>query len=504
MNAIIIATISLGFYWYFKRAIQRTLENSSDLIDKFFLAGRNIGRVLFANTTWSNSLGFGNSMFVAIWGGYSWGLGAIWIQALWALGMVLYGRFIPYILEHTGRFTLHGFLGSAFGIGTKNLTAFVSLTGLLVCIGFEVTFAGEFFATVMGNSNNAPIVILLFATLLATFCSIGGYQGNVALDVYSNIFASLSMLVFLACMVFQRPEGFETIVQSGVAKAGESFFHPSMPMYELIGFGVFTLFQIIDMTNWQSVSANQLPEDDENKKKHIVNMRRAINFSALSFMIFPTIVGSLIGYYFRQIAGGDVSQSEILIKTVTASIPQDVVIKTILLSGILFGFLSSSLACTNSWLLASVQTLSWDLFDYKKMKSVNFNVDQLPLDEHVSITRRAKIMLYVVGAGGTILIYSIYKVWDAIFSLQFMMFGAGLSMLPAFVFLTIIKRTSNFQGKRVGGVGFYSVLIGFITAITMFIYSIVYKNSDVAGMIPPAVLVASTIVFLAGMAFNKR
>ena len=492
MNAFIILLVGAGFFWYLRLAL--TKKNAR--IEEFFLAGRNIGNVLFSNTTWSNSLGFGNSMFVAIWGGYQWGLSAIWIQAIWALGMILYARLIPHILVHTDKFTLHGFLGSSFGDITKNVAAAVSLTGLLVCVGFEISFIGDFFASTLGYAQQGLVAVGVFAILLATFCSVGGYQGNVVIDIKSNRIASFSMLLWLILLVTLNPQGFNSIYSEGTKGAIWSFLTPNMSKFELIGFSVFTLFQLIDMTNWQSVSANALPRNPNELAAHIKGMRHSLRRTAIWFMLFPATCGSFIGYYVRHAGGADIQQADLLTKSFSMSIPAHPVLFVLFSSILLFGFLSSSLACGNSWLLAMVQTLSWDLIDFRTLKAVDFKVAALANEEHERITRRAKMLLYVVGAGGAAVIYAISKAWPAIFSLQFMMFGAGLSMLPSVIYAAVVKKTATRQRGLIGAGGFLSILLGFLSAIGMFVYATVAQNPDVSGMIPPVVLVVSTAVFL--------
>jgi hypothetical protein len=499
MNLYIISAVFTGLVVYYRRAINRQIYR----IDEFFLAGRNIGKKLFTISTWGNSLGFGNSMFVALWAGYSWGLAGIWIQGIWALGMILYGRLIPYILKHTNSYTLHGYLGATYGVPVKNITAFVSLTGLLVCIGFELTFFGEFFSAILGKPESSAISVLLFGFIVATFCTIGGYAGNVALDRICIRAACIAMGLFLAALMYYHPGGWNVFLQKDAGGMVKEFIVPHISIYEFTGFAVFTLFQLIDMTNWQTVSANSLPDKEEEYPQHVNGMRRAIKFSAIAFMFFPAIAGTLIGYYFHNI-NPDSTQQNLMLGSVTASLPGEGWTRTILLSLLLFGFLSSSLACTNSWLLASVQTLSWDLFDFKTLKSVNFKVSMLSDEIHTKVINRAKVMIYVVGAGGTAVIYYIYKNWDQIFSLQFMMFGAGLSMLPAFIYGVVIKKTDKLQSPAINRFGLASIALGFATAVGIFVYAFLTKNSDLSGLIPPAVLIVSSLVFSLGLINNNR
>lgn len=104
---VILFTTAAGFGVYFHIAQKRR----SSRVDQFFQAGRNIGIPLFMQTTWGSSFAFGNSIFYALWLGYTMGLSALWLQALWGLGMTAYAWLLPRLIPHTENHTLHGFLG---------------------------------------------------------------------------------------------------------------------------------------------------------------------------------------------------------------------------------------------------------------------------------------------------------------------------------------------------------------------------------------------------------
>ncbi len=300
-SIIILLIIFIGFGYYYI-IVQR---NKTDEIGKFFIAGGLISAKTVTNVTWSTSIGLGTSMFVAIYGGYQWGLATIWLDATWAAGMWLYAWLLPSIVQHTEKFTLHGYMGSVFGDKTRYLAGFVSLTGLLFSTGFELSFAGNFFGKVMGLESMATLVVVLFALLLATYCSIGGYAGNASIDKLTNRAAVLALILFLIILVMSQPNGLDKIAQDGVNHALNSFLIPNISIAEMSGFILITFYQIIDMTNWQTIAASRLISDDSTEHDqvtHVKNIQRAIVHASIYFMFAPAIVGTMIGYYFAQIS----------------------------------------------------------------------------------------------------------------------------------------------------------------------------------------------------------
>ncbi len=490
-SIIILLFIFVGFGCYYV-IVNR---NKTDEIARFFVAGGLIPAQTVTNVTWSTSIGLGTSMFVAIYGGYQWGLATIWLDFTWALGMWGYAWLLPSIVPHTEKFTLHGYMGSVFGDKTRYLAGFVSLVGLLFASGFELSFAGQFFGKVMGLESLETLVVVLFALLLATYCSIGGYAGNASIDKFSNRAAVLALILFLVTLVISQPSGLDKIEQDGVYHALHSFFIPNITFAEMSGFILITFFQIVDMTNWQTVAASRLITADDstpNPVAHIKRIQRAIVRASIWFMLAPALVGTMIGYYFAQISPA-VGQSDLISSAFMQAISQGNIF--LLLSAlILFGLLSSVLGATNSWLLASVQTISWDMMDYHLLNRANFDLSKLTPEDNHRVTQKARIALYVFGTLGSILIYFLSKTWSDIFQLQFVMFGAGLTMVPWLIYGCCIIKGDQRQSLFINNMAFSTILIGLALTLSMYFYGYYSKDADISGFIPITVLVFSSIM----------
>jgi hypothetical protein len=492
-SIIILLIIFIGFFYYYIKLQSK----KTDEVGKFFIAEGALPDQRVTDVTWSTSIGFGTSMFVAIYGGYQWGLATIWLEVTWALGTCGYALLLPSIVQYTKKFTLHGYLGSLFGDYTRYLAGFVSLIGLLFATGFELSFAGGFFGKVMGLESLETLIVVLFALLLATYCSIGGYVGNAYIDKFSNHAAWLALVFFLAFLVWSQPEGLGKIADAGVYGAWQNFITPNISDAEKWGFILITFYQFIDMTNWQTVAASRLiseedKDTDRDTATHVKSIQWAIVRASIKFMWAPALVGTTIGYYFKQIAPG-VEQND-LIPLAFKSIPQDNVLSVIFAALILFGLMSSVLGATNSWLLASVQTISWDMMDYNLLKCAEFDLSKLTSEDNHRITRKARIALYVFGIMGSVSIYYLSTQWSNIFQLQFVMFGAGLTMAPWLLYGCLIIKGDERQSPFINFMAFITIFIGLLMTLAMYFYGYYSNNPDVSGWIPLRVLAFSCIM----------
>jgi len=455
------------------------------------MAGRNIGVNLFTKATWATSHGYGNSIFYAIWLGYTIGLAGIWIQMFWCLGICLYALIVGKLIHHTENYTLHGFLGSLFGMKTRYIASAVSLIGLFVCIGFEISFASGFFSQILGFSNLRIPTIIVFAIFIAAFCSIGGFTANARTDGWSNWLATSSviLLIFIIYIKFKNTETLNTILSK--QSISNSFKAPDDNWF-LIGLLFFGLYQFIDMTNWQTVSANSLKED----RKSIRSMQFALLKSAGLISLFPILTGTVVGYLFKAISSELVNQDTFIFDMIKGSLFDNSIGMIIALAFITFAFMASSLSATNSWLLASAQTISWDIFDYNKFKKADFKVSKMNDETQEKLTNNSKNILMIVGVVTSLGIYLISLKWAEVFNLQFVMFGAGLSMIPSLFYGLIFPNTRN---KVISMFAFLSIASGLSYALWNFIESVRLVTPNSVYKIPPITLAISLAVFLLGI-----
>lgn len=220
------------------------------------------------------------------------------------------------------------------------------------------------------------------------------------------------------------------------------------------------------------------------------------------FLFAPVLTGTLLGYMLRVLKQGTEDQSIFMSKMVLDLLPMGSLFAVAILAAITFAFMASSLSGTDSWLLASTQTLSWDLIDYKKFKATGFKVSEFDQPSHETITNRARLILILIGIGGASIIYYISKyVWDQVFALQFVIFGGGLAMLPSLLFGIFIGNPSKSRILSISAVT--SIVAGYGSALVLFGYSLYKKSPNMVEPLPLVALGVAVITFLVGLGLAK-
>ena len=488
-SAIILTICAVGFGWYMSVARKR----KSSKVEEFFVAGRNIGVPLFAQTSWGSSFAFGNSIFYAAWLGYTMGLSALWLQGLWAIGMCCYALLLPRLIPFTGNYTLHGFLGSQYGRWCRWIASVVSVIGLTILLGFEVSFAAQYFTRITGLIHFEWIVVVVAATFFATFCSIGGFKANSITDRISNYLGASTLILLIVVLSIKNRGPISAAISSADMKASLFDFSSAAPLF-VAGLAFFSLFNIVDMTNWQTVSANSLNSEhgpDAMVKRR--SMRNAMFLAAALFIIAPVLTGTWLGFLLRILKTGTDDQASFMYVLVRQVFDSGTVGGVLMIALITFAFMASSLAGIDSWILASTQTLSWDIVEYERFKSVEFQATRFDNATHEAITKRARLILYCVGIGGTVLVYAVSKIWNNIFALQFIIFGGGLSMLPALLWGLF---RGNRAGSRILSVGAVtSIGAGYVSAVLLFVISVLNKTPAMVDPLPLISLGVASAVF---------
>jgi Na+/proline symporter len=489
ISLLILTTTAIGFAAYFHIAQKRR----SSRVDDFFQAGRNIGIPLFTQTTWGSSFAFGNSIFYAVWLGYSMGLTALWLQAIWALGMAAYALMLPRLVPLTETYTLHGFLGSHYGTVCRILASVISSIGLIVLLGFELSFAAQYFSQVTATQHREWLIVLVVAVFFASFCSIGGFQANSRTDRISNYLAVGALIILLFVVAAQHWDALHgaftpsAIARSATASTGWSNL-------AILGIAFFALFNFVDMTNWQTVSANSLTSGDASASAaQQRQMRNAMLRAAGLFLVAPVFTGTLLGYMLRVLSIGTEDQSLFMSHLVLGLVGGKTAVAAITLALVTFIFVASSLSGVDSWMLATAQTISWDLLDYSVFREHDFDVRKFEPALHERITRRARAVLLMVGVLGAGGVYYVSKyVWKDIFSLQFVIFGGGLAMLPSLLF-AIYAPSRRSAVLTVGAT--LSIALGYGSAIVLFVLSVIRQAPRFVEPLPVVALSVAAVTF---------
>jgi Na+/proline symporter len=504
-----LAVIFLGF-WFFIKVAYRGQAGSSR-IENFFLAGRNIGIPLFEHTTWGTGFALGNGIFYFIWLGYTWGLSAIWVQVPYCLGFVGLAVILPKIVVQTEKYTLHGFLGSFFGRKTRFMASVASMTGFLLNIGFEIVFAATVLSGLFGSKHLDLAITLVMAIFVAAYCNIGGYRANAQTDRWQNWFGvgALLALVFLFLLTAAKWNvSSEAIYLPTILNSLFDFSKTSLPFV----LGLFTLsflYPFVDMTNWQNVAANSLlPPEPGEQRKRIRDMRIALLKASAWVFFFPGVFGVILGYLMQGVPS--LEQSEILTKLIAGLIPGGTLayglVYAIILGVLMVGLLGTTLSTVDSWLIASSQTLSWDVIDFKLLDKAKFDVTRIPDSVHERITTRSRNILFLLAPIASVIFYVSYKgIGERIIEFQFVIYGAVISLFPLLISSLYLLRDEDkmvYQKNRILlWSAFLSIAIGYLSAIGVFILSFIIEGLDVYTWAPIASLAAALTSLVVGITF---
>jgi hypothetical protein len=425
----------------------------------FFLGGKKVGGELTGNTNWSLCFAFANAIWYFAYLGYTYGIWAFLLQVPWTAAVFGLALLFENYLKASSNGTVHGFIGSLYGSKTAVLAAVVTCTGYTLNCGFEI-FYSIYLLCVVFDLQKFSLLISLFTVFFISSCIVaGGYSANVRTNIWKNYIGLFALILLLAFLVPPYLHKF--------AHWSDAFVGPfelarnSMPSWDFaIGVGIFAFFfNFVDMANWQSLAANQDLNQDE--KKSVV---RDLKMSAYVQLLAPGFLGACLGVMIKSLEnpGSQVAQSDYF-KFAFSNALGDISIGTAVVLGIIFfGFISITIASVDAYLLAAMQTLAVDLFKRSKVAEVNNTglSSERRRDAEVNVIRWCKRGLPLVGCAMVIVFAALYYyLKDNVFSYQFVMYGAAVTLFPI-VFVGLIDK-KRLRGPVVSSTwAFCSILVG--------------------------------------------
>lgn len=409
-------------------------------LSDYFLAGGKIGPGLTRANVNGGNMALANGVWYFVVLGYFDGGLSILAQITWGLSIFGVGFLVPTILASAKRGeTLHGFLGYIFGSPRLRVAcAIVTCTGYLLNFGFETYISGSIMSSVLGG-NESLKWIFVGALVLATalYISIAGFLGNVSADrtqLFVGIATLLALLVLLCASLF----GSRSPMPDG-ATISPVFLGLSFAKYA--GIVAYTsIFNMVDVSNWQSVAANKSLTDANALRE----LRRSWLKIAVFVVFFPGIIAVAIGCLFRWKQGLTDTQ---LIGDITAVLlpgaPES--LRAIVLGLLMMGLLVLALVYSENLLSAAQFTLMADVFGvsrYDKLVSPDHPDDPEGEDDFVRWCQR-RTFLIALGAFALFAI-ALRQLGEAkVFGFMFIIFGSATSMFPAVVMATIAARKNK-------------------------------------------------------------
>lgn len=465
---ISLLIICLGFIYYWRLANK---EKFALTFSNFFLGGGKVGAKPTHNTNWGLSLAFANAFWYFTYLAYHYGLQVFLYNLPWVAGVGFLGYKLMTYLRASQYGTIHTFLGTCYGSNVRKVASIATVIGYLLNCGFEVFYSSYLLSLILGFSNAGILFAITLAVFCGLYCMIGGYQANLITDVPQNKIAIIS-IILLIFFLWLCPSITDKSVASNLRFSG-----PEIPDGDLlISILVFTsLFNLVDMANWQSIAANSSQDLDKMGKGEIKKLRWAFYSSALKQIIAPGLLGSIVGVMLRNYSSAfsDEQLYPIAFKLAFSGFPE--IISAVLVGFILLGFISATLSSADNYILASAQTLVNDLFYHKQYQDIEAIEDKEKrlLEEELFIKKlRRRLPIYAVFI---VLLFAFlyYQLPSYVFGFQFIMYGTAICMAPSLfmAFKYLKHHPNNFLEilKVYKKTSFLSIGLGILATILPFI-----------------------------------
>jgi Na+/proline symporter len=481
-------TVAVGFAFVIYVAWRQ--REASWKINTFFLGGRNIGAPLSAQTYWGSSFSFANGIIYFAVLAYFYGLSVIWFQVLWVIGIWVLAWRLPQLLEITDRYTLHGFLGSLFGPSARKMASLVTITGFMGFFAYEVAISTEVVSEVLGIKSGVALLSLLVGVYVAAHADVGGYAGTARTDRVQNLLGMIVVILVIYYLI-AFPNNFVNRTNLTPSKIVESFFDlSSVPWPIWLGVLSFAPFvNVVDMSHWQTIAANT-----KGTSTDIRNLKWGIIKSGWWMIIFPAATGAFIGYLWRGVTG--IADANILPASIGGLPGQSGELSGFVGGFVILGLLALGFSSAAGYLVASVQTASWDLRHYELI----FRDKDQALSEYEerSIVFEARLILYVFAIASLILfLVARHVVGDQkILPLQFVLVGIVVSLFPATTYglwLNLYGKQANASTSRLMVA---SIAGGYISGIAIYFKPVILGGdlNDVFQWSPVAALAVSGII----------
>jgi hypothetical protein len=470
--AHVAITVAIGLA--FVLAVAWSQREASWRINTFFVGGRNIGAPLAAQTFWGSSFSFANGIIYFAALGYAFGLSVIWFQIPWVAGISILAWRLPQLIKITQTYTLHGFLGSLYGPKVRLIASVVTIVGFMGIFAYEIAIATEVVATALQLSTALLLVIFLVGIYVAAHADVGGYAGAARTDRVQNL---LGMVVVVLAIYFiiALPGNSVNRTNLKLDNIIASFLNiASVPWPVWFGALCFTLtINLVDMSHWQSIAANSKVE----KPEELRAFRLAIIKSGLWMMVFPAATGAFIGYAWKGVQG--VNEATLLPATLAGFPGGSGDLSGFVAGFLILGFLAVGFSTASGYLLASVQTASWDALHYSKLFVPGRKAEaELSEYDQESIVLQARLVLYILAIVSiAAFMLARHAVGDDRFlPLQFVLGAILVSLFPATAYALYLESHSKDATPATSWLMLLSILFGFFAGLCVYFQNLIFAT----------------------------
>lgn len=544
---IIFLIVAIGFISFINTAWKE--RKDSFALKSFFLGGAKVGPTLTEHNTLGMTFAWSGGVWFFATLAFAYGPWVLILQIPWCLSIIFLAILFSRIHTATKNNTIHGYLHDVYGKKVRIIASIATSLGYIFNTGFELYWSALLLCNIVGYPEMALWVGLIFATITAIYCSIGGYKANASTDKPQNILGVLA-LTTLSVFVSIKTQSTILIIASIIFSVGSLIYvifnycfddplnakkskivsilaivlailtiiltlwlsfqpindvnihlfkNTPFPLHLLIGIIIFQiLFNVVDMANWQGIAANGDIEKSQHKE-----IKWALIRSALFLNWFPALGGVLLGLGMR-IGYSGVSDMNIFNFAFSTVLPaQDIILRSIVVGFLILGFISTALSTADSYLMSATHTISYDIFYFKKVRSL-LATEEIEIEEKKFVTK-AKRFLLPLSLLMVFVFWAAYKSYSKVggnaLDFQMIMYSFAISLFPSVVYglykgISITQKLSN--------ISFVSILLGIMSSIIPYLF-VIFTNVDqnlraiIVNLTPVYSITISSIYFIVGI-----
>lgn len=470
---------------------------SNDTPEEFFLYGREMPEKDFIPTFVTSNIGLFSSIAFSTILAYYYGIGGMLITVgAWFLGMYLFSRAIPNLLPFLKKgSTIHEFIAEAFGETDKQKTSLRVWTSIISAIlyfasvGVEVKFGADIFASSLGNFESIALAFLIAAIGIA-YSYISGFKGVVSTDkIQFYLMTVMSITIILFCIIF--------LFNNPFSLQSEYFSFPGA-VVSPDPFGLFSLFillvlyQFCIMDMWQRCIAIVNSKDENGKNYSDEQIIKILKKNTFKKSIIPFAWFFAVWFLIGIVALGTG-----LTNDMNAILPAFLVaFDTLgnwgfLMKGIvLAGFIAAVVSTVDTFIIATVQTIMYDIYGTKIVPGLTEKLNTLPEIKKFRFVSISRVLIPIIGISAVVFAFTQFELlsfWTSMYSIM-------LAFFPP-VFIGIFKESKDYKFSFVKA----SIIIGSFGALLLgLIGTWLIPNSYVVSSAPIFAVLSSSIVILLG------
>jgi len=455
--------------------------------EEFFLYNREMPKDEFVPTYVTTNIGLFSSIAFSVILGFYYGIsGMLFMTTAWFFGMYWFSLKIPKLLPFlkTGT-TIHEFISNSYGktdsqkIRLRAWTSVVSAILYFASVGVEVKFGADIFAPSLGQIQSTVLAFVI-AFIGLTYTYLSGYKGVVFTDkIQYYILLTGAFVIFIFTFIIGIDHNFSFSNEAFKGYFGFPFILIGPDPYGLIGLVILlSLYQFCIMDMWQRCIAFAKTKDENNQtlsdEKLIVLLKR----NTFKKAILPFIILFIVWFGIGIVALGSNLTSNLneILPSFLASFDAYGSIGYFSKAIIITGFVAAVMSTVDTFLLATVQTIMYDIYGTAFIKKLTLRIDTLSKYQQYRFVNIAKLGIIIIGiasVGIAFFSFGLMNFWTTMYSIM-------LSFFPA-VYISINGNASKYKFNAV----FYSIVIGSGGALLLGVLgTFVFNNSNVVSSAP--------------------